>query len=63
MFIIRSRIHESQLMRNHLNFPQQYDKRQTRVEEIEKCIDEGLDLIYHCSRKIMRDGEDIFEVI
>jgi len=36
--VIVSRNHESQLIINLPNRPQQYNKRQTRVEEIEKCL-------------------------
>ena len=36
-------------MRNLPNPPWQYNKRQTRVEEIEKCLDEGLEPTYHFS--------------
>ena len=31
------------------NFSRQYSKRQTRCEEIEKCLDEGLEPIYYFS--------------
>ena len=36
-------------MQNLSNPPWQYSKRQTRDEEIEKCLDEGLEPIYHFS--------------
>ena len=45
--IIGLRIHRSQLMRNLLNPPQQYCKRRTRGEDIEKCLDEGLEPTYY----------------
>ena len=38
--------HGSQLMHNLPNSPRQYNKHQTRVEEIEKCLDEGLEPTY-----------------
>ena len=36
-------------MQNLLNPPQQYSKRQTRGEEIEKCLDGGLEPTDHFS--------------
>ena len=42
-------IHGSQLMHNLPNSPQQYDKCQTKAEEIEKCLNEGLEPTYHFS--------------
>ena len=45
--IMGSRTHGSQLMHNILNPPQQYSKRQTRADEIEKCQNEGLEPTYH----------------
>jgi len=36
-------------MCNLANPPQQYSKRQTRAEEIEKCPDEGLEPNHHSS--------------
>ena len=36
-------------MGNLPNPPRQYSKRQTRVDEIEKCLDEGLEPTYHFS--------------
>ena len=43
------RIHESQLMRHVPNAPWQYSKHQTRAEEVERCLDEGLKPTYHFS--------------
>jgi len=37
----------SQLMHNILNPPQHYSKHQTRAEEIEMILDEGLEPTYH----------------
>ena len=45
--IICSRIHRRLLMRNLPHPSQQYSKCHTRVEEIEKCLDEGLELTYY----------------
>ena len=42
-------IHGSQLMHNLPNSPWQYSKRQTKGEEIEKCLDGGLEPTYNFS--------------
>ena len=41
--IVGLRVHKSQLIRNLLNSPQQYNKCQTRAEEIKMCLDERLE--------------------
>ena len=42
-------VSSSQLMQNLSNRPWQYSKRKTRGEEIEKCLDEGLEPTYYFS--------------
>ena len=46
---VGARIHRNQVIRNLLNPSQQYSKCQTRGEEIEKCLDEGLEQTYYFS--------------
>ena len=47
--IIGSSFHRSQLLRNLPDPSWQYSKCQTRGEEIEKCLDGGLEPTYHFS--------------
>ena len=41
--------HGSQMNQNFQNPPRQYSKRQTRKDEIEKCLGEGLEPTYYFS--------------
>ena len=47
MMIIET--HIDHMKRLNLPNPWQYSKRQTRAQEIEKCLDEALEPIYHFS--------------
>ena len=42
-----SSAHGSQLMRNLQNPSRQYSKHQTRPEELERCLDKGLEPTYY----------------
>ena len=41
------RFEDSTCVSNHWNPPWQYNKHQTTVEELEKCLDESVELTYY----------------